>query len=1289
METHSKQQSSIVNDLETGGAAGPHSPSPSAPGGAAPAPEAATAEPELDPKTAERLGNERADAEAKPRPDADNRFAHLHLHTSYSLLDGAIRIPSLMKKVKELGMDSVAMTDHGNMFGAVEFYKAAVKENVKPIIGLEFYVAPGDRREKRVLEKLADGNNYHLVILAQNKTGYSNLIKLASRSYTEGFYRKPRIDYELLADHSDGLVCLTACLGGEVQRKVMAGKDDEALALSGKLQDIFGKDRFFLEIQNHGLPEELQVAKAHIEMAKRNNIAMALTNDSHFLTREDQFAQDILLRINQKKTIEDPLHFGFNPEFYVKSPAEMRMLFPEAPEAFYNTSRIADMVDLNFDFGNPLLPKFEVPEGETLNTHMYKLCEQGLIERYGKIDEKIRERFEFEYGVITKMDFAGYFLIVQDFINWAKRQGIPVGPGRGSAAGSIVAYSLGITDIEPLRFGLLFERFLNPDRNEMPDIDVDFCADRREEVINYVRDKYGADKVGMIITYGTMAAKACLKDVARVLNIPFDEANGISKMFPDVLNISIDEAVKASSELRSYSERGEIQKKLFTVARTLEGNVRHTGVHAAGVVIAPDPLEELVPLATVANKSAEKGSGNERIAVCQFDMNALTDVGLVKMDFLGLRNLTVIAYCLEGIKERGGPEIDLNELPDRDPKAYSLLQRGDVKGVFQLESSPGMRELVLRLKPERFEDIVALIALFRPGPLQAGMADSFINRKKGREKVVYPHKNLEPVLSDTYGVIVYQEQVMQISRIIGGFSPAEADALRKAMGKKIHDKMAAMRVKFIDGAKAQEYDPGFAADLYDQMAQFASYGFNKSHSAVYAYIVYQTAYLKANFPTDYMRAVLNSEKDKTERLVPYINDCRAMGIQILGPDINESQNSFSYEKEGVIRFGLGAVKNVGGQAVDSIVENRAEVAGGKYTSLFQFMENVDLRQCNKRAVEAMTYAGAFDSLGYTRKAIVESIEIAFSHGQQFQADKESGQSSLFGEMMSGGDATSEPIPKGEGVAEFESGDLLKHEKEVLGFYFSGHPLGKFERVLRRIRAVPLEALGEMASGAKIEIAAVITDYSIRLTRTGKEMCRVNLEDMTGGIEAVIFPAAFDRLKQNLVKDTPLYIKANLEKREDTGTPSLIINSFDPLNHEVLEEKQEKSLHLKLSSNGLDPAALTQLQTILRGARGNLGVYFHLERPAARPVQSANAAPDEHIAKKSDSAGGNMVIRAHHSFNVNYTQELRDRLARLAHVQGVYVSVGDRISTMYEAPRKTGMLLPNPGGVPGPAPAPVS
>ncbi|MCP5480428.1 MAG: DNA polymerase III subunit alpha [Spirochaetales bacterium] len=1184
-----------------------------------------------------------------------HRFTHLHLHTAYSLLDGAIRIPALMKHVRALGMDSVAMTDHGNMFGAVEFYKAAVKEGVKPIIGCEFYVAPGSRTEKQHVERLADGNNYHLVILAQNQTGYQNLIRLASRSYTEGFYRKPRIDYELLAQHSEGLVCLTACLGGEVQRKVVSGRQQEAARLAGHLREVFGRDRFFLEIQNHGLPEEMEAARGNIEIANQHDIELILTNDSHFLTRDDQQAQDILLRINQKKTIEDPLFFSFNSEFYVKSPEEMSRLFPELQQAMFNTQHVADMVDLKFDFGNPLLPHFEVPAGETLDSYLRKLAEQGLRRRYPEITPTIQKRFEFEYDTITRMDFAGYFLIVQDFINFARQSGVPVGPGRGSAAGSIVSYALGITDIDPLRYNLLFERFLNPDRNEMPDIDVDFCAEKRDVVINYVREKYGDDRVGQIITYGTMAAKACLKDVARVLNIPFEEANSISKMFPDVLNISIDEAVQTSKELRSYSERGEEQRRLFAVARTLEGNVRHTGVHAAGVVIAPRPLEELIPLATVANRSGDKQAS--RVQVAQYDMKALTDVGLVKMDFLGLRNLTVLHRAVKNVKATRDLDIDLSDLPPDDPKAYALLQRGDVAGVFQLESSPGMREFVMRIKPNRFEDIVALIALFRPGPLQAGMAESFINRKKGREKVAYPHPDLKEVLEDTYGVIVYQEQVMLISRTIGGFSPAEADALRKAMGKKITEKMAEMRVKFQEGAAARGYEKRFAADLYDQMAQFASYGFNKSHSAAYAMIVYQTAYMKANFPTEYMCAVLDSEMDKTERLVPYINACRAMGIELLGPDINKSQANFSFVSEGVIRFGLGAIKNVGLPAVESVIRERDRLPERAFESFFQIMEHVDLRLCNRRALEAMVYAGAFASMNYTRKALLESMEMAFAHGQKQQADRQAGQSSLFGTMaISPGSA--EPIPRGDNVSEISESEILVREKEVLGFYLSGHPLKRFERTLRRIRSVPIGGLQQLASGSRVEIAGVITDHSIRLTRAKKEMCRLLIQDLSESIEAVIFPTAYEKMKQNLVQDVPLFISGILEKKEDTGTPQLIVNKLSPLNHDVLEERQEKSLHLRLDSSALDSGALGKLQTILKSARGNLTVFFHLDR---------GSKPGE-----KDS----MVIRAHETFRVHYSKDLTERLSHIKQVREIYLSVGEKISRLYPE-QSTAGAFPEP------------
>lgn len=1174
-----------------------------------------------------------------PRPNSDLKFAHLHLHTSYSLLDGAIRIEKLMHRVRELGMDSVAMTDHGNMFGAVEFYRAAVKAGVKPIIGCEFYVAPGSRKEKKHIERLADGNNYHLILLAANQSGYSNLIRLASRSFTEGFYRKPRIDYDLLSEHSEGLVCLTACLGGEVQSRLLHNQADQAQQVAGKLVDIFGRDRFFLEIQNHGLPEELIACKGNLELARRNGMKMALTNDAHFLRREDQAAQDILLRINQKKTIEDPLQFGFNSEFYVKSPQEMALLYPELIDAFHNTARIAEMVDLDFQFGNPLLPRFDVPAGHTLDSYMRELAWQGLQHRYGQITPQIKERFDFELSVITSMDFSGYFLIVQDFINWAKRRGIPVGPGRGSAAGSIIAYALGITDIEPLRYGLLFERFLNPDRKEMPDIDVDFCGDRREEVINYVREKYGADRVGQIITYGTMAAKACLKDVARVLQIPFEEANGISKMFPDVLNISLEEALQSSSELRAYSERGEIQRRLFQVALTLEGNVRHTGVHAAGVVIAPQPLEELVPLATVAARAGEKGA--DRIQVSQYDMNALSDVGLVKMDFLGLRNLTILEDARRSVEARTGVAIDLSTLPLDDAKTYELLGKGDVTGVFQLESSGGMREFVMRIKPSRFEDIIALIALFRPGPLKAGMAESFINRKKGREKVEVPHADLHECLEDTYGVIVYQEQVMQISRIIGGFTAGEADALRKAMGKKIAEKMAAMRVQFIEGAVKRGYAESFASELYDQMAKFAEYGFNKSHSAAYAMIVYQTAYLKANFATDYMCAALNSAIGKTEDLVPFINACRSMGISLLGPDINQSEVRFHVVREGAIRFGLGAIKNAGLQAMEAVIAARRARSGG-FENFFQFMEEIDLRLCTRRTVESLIQAGAFDSLGYTRKALLASLDLAFSHAHRSQEDREAGQASLFGAQAQSENAP-EPIPRGEGVSELEQHDLLRLEKEVLGFYFSGHPLKRFERTLQQIKTPPIARLAELSSGVRVEIAGVINDVQLRLTQKGKEMARLQIEDMSAAMEAVVFPQALDRVRKLLIKDTPLFFQCVVEKREETGTPSLIIEQIRAFDEESLAQKQEKALHLKLSSANLDPGCLGQLQTILRGHRGTISVYFHLGD-----------------REREEST----VIRAHDSFAVQYTQELRDRLAAMRQIEAIYFSTGGRITELY-------------------------
>lgn len=1165
------------------------------------------------------------------------KFVHLHLHTTYSLLDGAIRIDELVKHCKAHGMDSVAITDHGNMFGVINFYQQAIKHGIKPIIGSEFYVAPGKMTETRALENLADGNNYHLVLLAQNETGYRNLIKLTSRSYTDGFYRKPRIDYDLLAAHSEGVICLTACLGGEVQRKILSGKQDEAAELAGKLSEMFGKDRFYLEIQRHGLPEEETVAKANLELSQRLGIPLVLTNDSHFLTREDHLTQDILLRINQKKNIDEPLQFGFNEEFYVKSPAEMWNLFPEIRDAFHNTQRIADMVDLNFKFGNPLLPKFEVPEGYDMNSYFRKLSEDGLKRRYGDpVPAQMMERFEYELNVIYDMDFPGYFLIVQDFINWAKRNGIPVGPGRGSAAGSIIAYALGITDIDPIRYNLLFERFLNPDRREMPDIDVDFCVDRREEVINYVREKYGHKNVAQIITYGTMAAKACIKDVARVLKMPFADANKFSAAIPAVPKISLDRALEESPEFKRLTEASDLNKKIFAVARALEGNSRQTGVHAAGVVIAPEPLENLVPLATVTNPGNKEGG---RILVTQFDMNTVAQVGLVKMDFLGLRNLTVINNAIKGIEERTGQKIDVNALPLDDEKTYRILQEGNLKGIFQLETSPGMRDFVIRLQPENFEDLIALIAMYRPGPLNSGMADAYINRKKGREKLVYPHAHLEEILKETYGVILYQEQVMQIAQRIGGFTRGQSDALRKAMSKKMSEKMAEMKELYLKGAQELGYDLNFAASLYDDMAAFAEYGFNKSHSAAYAMIVYQTAYLKANFTADYMRAVLDSERNNTNSLVPYIRESRELGLTVLGPDINSSELHFSLEDEKTIRFGLGAIKGVGEGAARSLIASRRSLDGGRFKGFYHFLENVDLRQCNRRMIEALIHSGCFDSMGYTRKALIEAIDMGIQHAQSKQRDIARGQSSLFGMM----EEEAEPIPRGEGVREFSEQERLRYEKQVLGIYFSGHPMKKYERALKSIRSIPIERLAGMTSESKVEIAAVIHEVQIRANKNRREFARLQLEDLTGTVSAIAFSQIVEAKREHLVEDQIVWVKGTVDIDEETGVPTILVEDLFSLTDEIMEEKQERSLHLKLRKQDMDEGSIQSLVQIIKSSRGRLRIYFHIEADDAEPV----------------------VIRAHDSFCVEWNEELAEQLKRFQGIEGAYLSVGGQVRPLFE------------------------
>lgn len=1155
-------------------------------------------------------------------------FTHLHLHTTYSMLDGAIRIPDLMKKVKESGMSSVAITDHGNMYGAIEFYNQAKKEGIKPILGCEFYVTPSRSKEEE-LNQIADGGAYHLILLAKNEAGYKNIIKLASRSYTEGFYRKARIDYDLLSRNSEGLICLTACLAGEVNKKILEGKEDQSFQLAGNLNEIFGKEDFYLEIQNHGIPEQAIVAKKILEFSKKLGIKTVLTNDSHFLTKDDQEAQNILLRIGMQKKIDDEMRFGFNSEFYVKNPQEMMRLFPDNPEAFYHTLEIRDKCDLNLSFGTPLLPEFPVPEGFDAQSYLEKITEQGLKKRYKVITPEIQTRYEFEMSTIRNMNFAGYFLIVQDYINFAKSAGIPVGPGRGSAAGSIVAYGVGITDVDPLKYALLFERFLNPDRKEMPDIDTDFCMDRREEVINYIRQKYGEDKVGQIITFGSLAAKAALKDVARVFNVSFSESNEMTKAFPKTLGITLDEAVEKSEDLEKIINRNELNKKVFNIAHKLEGNFRQPGRHAAGVVISPSPLEDIVPLATVAEKDKSK-----RSIVTQYDKNMLELVGLIKMDILGLKNLTTINYCLNLIKEHKNKKVEIDQLPLDDAPTYSLLRKANTKGVFQLESS-GITDLVAKAQVQSFEEIVALIALYRPGPMNAGMLDEYLNRKSKKSPIIYQHPDLIPALEETYGVIVYQEQVMSISRIIGGFTAGESDGLRKVMAKKKIKEIPYYKEKFIKGAEERKISPKVATELFEQMETFAEYGFNKSHSVAYAMITYQTAYLKANYTTEYMAALLATANGKASDLVKYINNAKDMGIAILSPDVNESDVNFSITGENKIRFGLASIKGVGDLAGNEIIQKRNK--HDRFQNVEDFIKNLDIRLCNKKVVESLICSGALDSFAYTRKCLFESVDTILSFAAKEQELAQEGQFSLFGASAP---AMQLNLPKE--AAEWEFDHILRKEREMTGLYFSGHPLDQYKTQLRQLKYTKIENLEDIKSKTKVDIVGIITKKENKLTKKGDEFANFVIEDETGEIDCVCFSKSYQEAKHLLFEGKALFLKGMLEKvevGESETKGQIIVNSVEELTDAKLEEKMEKAIHIKIDL-GTHPHldTIKKLNDILGSSKGSSSVFFHL---------SGDGSPKR-------------VIKAHPHFSVDPTPEILKTILEILGANTVYYTVGEEL-----------------------------
>ncbi len=1059
-------------------------------------------------------------------------FVHLHTHSEYSLLDGANRIPELVAHVRKLGMDSLAVTDHGNLHAAWSFYEEANAQGIRPILGFEAYLAFGPRQEQQK-PQWAPSAYSHLVLLAKNRTGYRNLVRLTSIGYTEGFYRRPRIDRETLERHADGIVCLAACLSGEVAIWLRQQNWDRARDTARYFAKLFGPDGFWLEIQQHGIAEEKIVTEGMLRLGRELGIGVVATNDAHYLRREDAEAHDVLLAIGTGADLDDPKRFRFTgQESYVKSEAEMRALFREHPETIDNTARVAGLCEFSFD-KQYHLPGFPRPaEFDSDETLLDTLARRGAERRYGApLPAAVEERLAYELGVIERAGYAGYFLIVQDFIAAARRSEIPVGPGRGSAAGSLVAYALGITNVDPLRFDLLFERFLNPERVSMPDIDVDFCFERRGEVIEYVRERYGRASVGQIVTFGTMKARAALKDVARVLRIPPADADRITKLIPSgpAYSLTIPDAAEKVPELRDLIRTDPAYGRLVQLSARIEGISRHMSVHAAGVVIAPGPLAEYVPVCTAPTKGAGQSAAGEDAIITQYDMVALEKAGMLKMDLLGLKTLTVIHDSVQMIAARTGRHIDVDALPFDDPKVYALLRRGRTAGVFQFES-PLATDTLRAMRCDRFDDLVASNALLRPGPLDAGMHTVFIRRKLGLERVSYAHPSLQDILEPTYGVITYQEQVMRIANVLAGFSLAEADVLRKAVGKKDQELANQEVAKFVERAIAQGHSRQVIEELGRQIATFGRYGFNKSHSVAYSVLSYQTAWLKAHHPAEFMAALLSSEIGNTDKVVQYINEARELGLEILPPDVNESGFKFTVVGDRRIRFGLGAVRNVGEGAIESIIAGRAERA---FTSLVEFVEGIDLRLCNKRVLESLIVAGACDSLGGHRKQLCEALDRALAEAQLKQAEREAGQGLLFelgGEGGRGSEREGEARPLPD-VPPWTEAERLAKEKEVLGFFISGHPLERYRSEAELFGTRTTATLHEW-SEHPVSIAAVITGVRRQISKkTGKEYARLVLEDFHGTAEAIVFPEAWARLNQTVVADAAMLLVGGYSQRD--------------------------------------------------------------------------------------------------------------------------------------------------------------
>jgi DNA polymerase-3 subunit alpha len=1153
---------------------------------------------------------------------SDAQFVHLHLHTDYSMLDGACDTKVLTKRAKELGMPAVAMTDHGNIFGAVHFFNDAKEAGVKPILGCELYIC---QKEDHRADPSGDSYN-HLLVLAENQEGYRNLVNICSEASLNGFYYKPRISKAFLAEHSKGLIGLSACLKGEVAERLTEGKYDAARTAAATFQDIFGKGNFFLEIQDQGLELEKRIHKDLFRLEKELDIPLVATNDSHYICEDDAMAQDAMVCIQTGKCLHDTNRMKFETnQFFVKSYEEMSHVFNGYEQVLTRTLGIAERCNLKLEKVKDPFPRFDVPNGHTIDSYFEYVVREGMKRRMpllaelkerGQLKHEFQDyqsRLDFEINIIKSMQFSGYFLIVWDFIRFAKDSGIPVGPGRGSAAGSLVGYAMGITDVDPIQNELLFERFLNPERVSMPDIDVDFCMNRRGEAIDYVTQKYGREQVAQIITFGTMAAKAAIKDVGRVLDMPYAEVDKIAKMVPGTPGMTIEKAMKESPQFEEAYKDPAV-KNLIDTAKKLEGMCRNTGVHASAVVIAPSPLKDLVPLYKTKNDEI----------VTAYDMKAVEKMGLLKMDFLGLTTLTILDDCMRMIREGKGVEIDLQKIDRNDVATFEkVFHSGHTSGVFQFESE-GMRDVLRRYKPTSVEDLTALNALYRPGPIQGGMIDDFIERKWGRKKVDYMLPELEKILKETLGVIVYQEQVMQIANVLAGYSLGEADLLRRAMGKKDPAEMAKQRERFMAGAAERGHNKDKAGHIFDLMEQFAGYGFNKSHSAAYAIVAYNTAYLKTHFPVEFMAALLTSVMSSTDEVVKYISECRDMGIEVLPPNINQSKATFTPVGE-AIRFGLAAVKNVGENAITSIAASREEL--GKFTSIFQFCEKVDLRLLNRRVLESLVKAGAMDELG-RRAQLMAVLDKAIEQAQKAARDREAGQHGLFGIFDDQPQSNDQPLPD---TPDWDEHVRLQSEKEVLGFFVSGHPLEKYREKIEDLRALSIEDLSKFkkssGKGEEVPTAGILGGIKVMKSRKGDLYANLSLEDMTGKIEAIAFPEAYKRLGEKLKLEVPVFVKASV-RVEEGAAPKIAISEIMPLDD--AKPKLARSLRLRIDLTKATEGTVDALHEVFTTAKGEAQVMFELEREGEYVVvmqpEGYNVLPDRAFLNRVEEICGRGSVK---------------------------------------------------------------